>query len=47
MTNVNTKAGHPVVGILLAIAGIAVALLMTLLFGVPAGAVAGVLLIFS
>ena len=43
MTNVNTKAGHPVVGILLAIAGIAVALLMTLLFGVPAGAVAGVL----
>ena len=41
--NVNTKVGHPVVGILLGIAGIAVALLMTLLFGVIAGVVSGVL----
>ncbi|MBR2662603.1 MAG: DUF308 domain-containing protein [Clostridia bacterium] len=41
--NVNNKAGHPVIGILLGIAGIAVAFLMTLLFGVAAGAVAGIL----
>ena len=45
MSNVtgNNKVGHPVAGIVLGIAGIAVALLMTLLFGVAAGAVAGVL----
>jgi len=39
----NYKMGHPVAGILLGIAGIAVAVLMTLLFGVIAGAVAGAL----
>ena len=38
---VERKAGHPVAGIILGILGIAVALLMTLLFGVVAGAVAG------
>ena len=38
--NVNNKVGYPVAGIVLGIAGIGVALLMTLLFGVPAGAVA-------
>lgn len=44
MSNVNVnKVGHPVAGIVLGIAGIAVALLMTLLFGVIAGAVAGIL----
>ena len=41
--NGNIKTGHPVAGIVLGIAGIAVALLTTLLFGVIAGAVAGVL----
>ena len=42
MSNVNVnKVGHPVAGIVLGIAGIAFALLMTLLFGVLAGAVAG------
>ncbi len=41
MSNLNTKVGHPVAGIILGIAGIAFALLMTLLFGVIAGAVAG------
>ena len=42
MSNVNTncKVGHPVAGIVLGIAGIAVSLLMTLMFGVIAGAVA-------
>ena len=47
MSTVNTetsvKNGHPVTGIVLGIAGIVVALLTTLLFGVIAGAVAGVL----
>ena len=44
MSTVNTnKVGHPVAGIVLGICGIAVALLTTLLFGVIAGAVAGVL----
>lgn len=44
MSNVNgNKVGHPVVGIILGIAGIALAVLMTLLFGVIAGAVAGIL----
>ena len=45
MSNVNAtnKAGHPVLGIILGIAGIGIALLMTLLFGVIAGAVAGAL----
>ena len=38
---VERKAGHPVAGIILGILGIAVALLMTLLFGVVAGAAAG------
>ena len=49
MSNVNTsnKVGHPVAGIVLGIAGIAIAVLMTLLFGVIAGAVAGVLGIVS
>ena len=41
--NENNKAGHPVAGIVLGILGISVALLMTLLFGVIAGAVAGIL----
>ena len=41
--NVNNKIGHPVASIVLGILGISVALLMTLLFGVIAGAVAGVL----
>ena len=41
--NVNNKVGHPVAGILLGIAGIAIALMLTLLFGVIAGAVAGIL----
>ena len=41
--NVNNKVGHPVAGIILGIAGIGVALLTTLLFGVIAGAVAGAL----
>ena len=39
--NVNNKVGYPVAGIVLGIAGIGVALLMTLLFGVVAGTVAG------
>ena len=39
--NVNNKAGHPVAGIVLGILGIAVALLLTLMFGVIA--VAGIL----
>ena len=44
MSNVNVnKVGHPVAGIVLGIAGIAFALLMTLLFGVIAGVVSGVL----
>ena len=45
MSNVyeNNKAGHPVAGIVLGILGISVALLMTLLFGIIAGAVAGIL----
>ena len=44
MSNVNgNKVGHPVVGLILGIAGIALAVLMTLLFGVIAGAVAGIL----
>ena len=37
----NNKMGHPVFGILLGIAGIAIAIMMTLWFGVIAGAVAG------
>ena len=37
----NNKMGHPVFGILLGIAGIAIAVMMTLWFGVIAGAVAG------
>ena len=37
------KIGHPVAGIILGIVGIALALLMTLMFGVIAGAVAAVL----
>ena len=40
---VNTKNGHPVAGIVLGIVGIAVALLMTLLFGVIAGGIAAAL----
>ncbi len=36
----NNKVGHPVAGILLGIAGIATALLTTLLFGVIGGAIA-------
>ena len=40
---VNNKVGHPVAGIILGIAGIGVALLTTLLFGVIGGAVAGAL----
>lgn len=40
---VSNKAGHPVAGIILGVLGIAVALLMTLLFGVIAGAAAGIL----
>ena len=44
MSNVTSnKVGHPVVGILLGIFGIGIALLMTLLFGVIAGAIAGLL----
>ena len=41
--NENSKTGHPVAGIVLGILGISVALLMTLLFGIIAGAVAGIL----
>ena len=41
--NVNNKVGHAVDGIVLGILGIAVAFLMSLLFGVIAGAVAGIL----
>ncbi len=41
--NAIIKNGHPVAGIILGIMGIAMALLMTLLFGVIAGAAAGVL----
>ena len=40
---VNTKNGHPVAGIVLGIAGISIALLMTLLFGVVAGGIAAAL----
>ena len=49
MSNVNTncKMGHPVAGIVLGIAGIAVSLLLTLMFGVIAGAVAAGLGIFA
>ena len=44
MSTVKTnKIGHPVAGIILGIVGIAVAVLMTLLFGVIAGVVAAVL----
>ena len=45
MSNVkeNNKVGHPVLGIILGIAGIGIALMMTLLFGVIAGAAAGAL----
>ena len=42
-TEIRVKTGHPVVGIVLGIVGIAVALLTTLLFGVIAGAVAAAL----
>ena len=41
--NANNKHGHPVTGIVLGIAGMAVALLTTILFGVIAGAAAGLL----
>ena len=41
--NITGKAGHPVAGTVLGIVGIAVALLMTLLFGVIAGAAAAAL----
>ncbi len=44
MSTVKTnKIGHPVAGIILGIVGIAIAVLMTLLFGVIAGAVAAAL----
>ena len=37
------KVGHPVLGVVLAILGIGVAVLFTLLFGIAAGAVAAIL----
>ena len=43
-TNENTnKIGHPVLGIVLAVLGIGIAVLFTLLFGVIAGAAAAIL----
>ena len=45
--NVNVKYGHPVAGIVLGIASMGVSLLLTLLFGVVAGAIAAGLGIFA